>query len=95
MGSSLYQFVGLQCPFLVIALINLLAAILLFCLPQEQSEAPPGVRIKHILHLLKDRDIITGLGTLATLSQQGWIQEFFDCSQSHQFIVVQTAADVC
>lgn len=63
MGSTLYQFVGFQCPFLLLALLNIIAMVLMIAVPQATSKAPPTANVKQMLSLLTDRDIAAGLGS--------------------------------
>ena len=62
LGSVLYEFVGLQCPFLIMTLLNLLSAALLAAVPNNVVNDSPESGLKIIRSLLKDIDIITGLG---------------------------------
>ena len=62
LGGVLYQFVGLQCPFLVITGINISAALLLLLSPKGNSKPRATTSLKSFLSLLKDGEIIAGLG---------------------------------
>ena len=62
LGGVLYQFVGLQCPFLVITGINISAALLLLLSPEGNSKPRATTSLKSFLSLLKDGEIIAGLG---------------------------------
>lgn len=65
MGSLLFQFCAIECPFLIIACFSTLDGILRFLLltPKTESEVgAPVAGLQNAKSLLKDPLILTGLG---------------------------------
>ena len=67
-GGTLFQYGGVQCPFFVGAMINVLIMVLLV-FTKNPDFGPGGASgTRQALGLLKDKDICVGLGK--------WSEEF-------------------
>lgn len=69
MGSSLYEFCSTECPFLVIAILNVVDGVMRLCLvaPNAKKKTDEKSGFAYAKQLLSDLDILTALGQLVVL----------------------------
>ena len=62
LGSILFQFCGIQCPFYVIAALNIVDAILRLLIVNSDHQKPSSeAGLKYALRVIRDRDIVIAL----------------------------------
>lgn len=74
MGSFLYEFCATECPFLVIALLNIVDGVMRLFLvaPIERNRSDDKSGFRYAKQLLSDPDILAALGQSKAISLYGF-----------------------